>query len=146
MKKFLFIFALLFFLVGTAQAQQINVWYAVEKGNWKTVQWDAVTQLSDGDPLPAPSVATLGYNIYAKNVVTGTIVPIATNIQGTSQEVALPSRGSYIAGVEPQLLYVGTSEPSKGTVSWSEAPEVCQNAQTFGYRFQTAPKSVGGLR
>ena len=149
MKKppFVLVLALILLIPTFVSAQQIVNWYPVEKTSWGTVAWDAVTQLSDGDPLPAPTVATLGYNIYAKNVVTLAIIPIATNIPGLEQLIALPSRGSYIVGVEAQLLYVGDTVPSKSsTISWSEVPAVCLNAATFGFKFQTGPKPSIGLR
>jgi hypothetical protein len=148
-KKILFVLVFTLFLFPTivVSAQQIVTWYPVEKTSWGVVAWDAVTQLVDGDPLPAPTIATLGYNIYAKNVVTSVIVPIATNILLTERQIVLPSRGSYIVGVEAQLIYVGDTQPSlSSSISWSEVPAVCLNAATFGFKFQTGPKSTGGLR
>jgi hypothetical protein len=149
MRKLLLVLVLTLFLFPSVavSAQQIVTWYPVEKTSWGVVAWDAVTQLVDGDPLPAPTIATLGYNIYAKNVVTSVIVPIATNIPLTERQIVLPSRGSYIVGVEAQLIYVGDSVPSlSSSISWSEVPAVCLNAATFGFKFQTGPKSTGGLR
>ena len=70
--------ALLALTAAMAQAQTINVWYSVEKGQWKTVAWDAVTQLTDGDPLPDPADAVLSYNIYVKNFNTQSIISIAS--------------------------------------------------------------------
>jgi hypothetical protein len=149
MKKLMFLLALslLFTLPSSLLAQQIVTWYPVEKTSWGVVAWDAVTQLADGDPLPAPAIATLGYNVYAKNVVTNAIIPIATNIPGTERQIVLPSRGSYVVGIEAQLIYVGDTQPSvSSSISWSEVPAVCLNAATFGFKFQTGPKPSVGLR
>lgn len=149
MKRLLLVLVFVLSLLSSTMtsAQQIVTWYPVEKSNWGVVAWDAVTQLVDGDPLPAPAVATVGYNVYAKNVVTSAIVPIATNILTTERQIVLPSRGSYIVGIEAQLIYAGDTLPSlSSSISWSEVPAVCLNAATFGFKFQTGPKSTGGLR
>lgn len=148
MKKFLLVTAVILVLsmLSTAQAQTINVWVPVVKGQWKTVAWDAVTQLTDLDPIPDPADAALSYNVYAKNMNTQTVISIATGITVLSQEIVLPKRGRYLAGVEAQLLYTGETEPSKSAISWSDNATVCQAGQTFGLKFQTGPKDATGLR
>jgi hypothetical protein len=150
MKKLLWLLPVVWLVVAllcvNAQAQTINVWYSVEKGQWKTVAWDAVTQLTDGDPLPDPADAVLSYNIYAKNFNTQTVIPIASGISGLEQEIVLPKRARYLAGVEANLLYAGETVPIKSAISWSQDAAVCQGGQTFGMKFQTGPKGAGGLR
>ena len=147
MKKLFLALLLSICFSSVVQAQTNITWYPVDKTNWGIVAWDPVTQLIDGDPLPAPTIAALGYNVYAKNVITSVVIPIASNITATQQQIALPSRGSYIVGVEAQLLYAGDSVASgQSEISWSEVPAVCKDAKTFGFKFQTGPKPVGGMR
>lgn len=149
MKKLTLLASIVFILALSSStfAAQVATWHSVDKNNWGTVAWDAVTKLADGDPLPEPAVATVGYNVYAKNVVTNAQVTIATNLPGVERQIVLPSRGSYIVGVQAQLLYVGDSQPSlSSTIAWTEEPSACQNGATFGFRFQTGPMGTGGLR
>jgi hypothetical protein len=148
-RKGVLIFIMVWAIVSLAAlswAQTINVWYSVEKGQWKTVSWSAVTQLTDGDPLPDPADATLTYNVYAKNFNTQAVIPIASGVVGLEQEIILPKRARYLAGVEANLLYAGETVPIKSTISWSQDATVCQGGQTFGMKFQTGPKGAGNLR
>jgi len=138
---------LLALVIGTAHAQTPpSVWYVVEKGQWKTLGWDPVTQLTDNDPLPPATEATLSYNISVKSFKTGAVIPIASGITTTSLEIVLPQRGKYIAGVSAQLLYAGETIPKVSLISWSENPTVCLDGKTFGLQFQTGTKDPKGLK
>lgn len=133
-------------LAPAAYGQTINTWYDTGKGNWKSLAWDPVTALADGDPLPDPADAALSYNIYVKNVNTQAVIPIASGITALSQEIILPKRARYLAGVEASVLYTGESTPSKSTISWSSDSTVCAGGQTFGLKFQTGPRDPKTLR
>jgi len=123
-----------------------SVWYVVEKGQWKTLGWDAVTQLTDNDPLPPATEATLSYNVSVKSFKTGVIIPIGSGITATSLEIVLPQRGKYITGVSAQLLYAGETIPIVSAISWSEDPTVCLDGKTFGLQFQTGAKGPKQLK
>ena len=123
-----------------------SVWYVVEKGQWKTLGWDAVTQLADNDPLPPATEATLSYNVSVKSFKTGAIIAIGSGITTTSLEIVLPQRGKYIAGVSAQLLYAGETVPIVSAISWSEDPTVCLDGKTFGLQFQTGAKGPKQLK
>jgi len=123
-----------------------SVWYVVEKGQWKTLGWDAVTQLTDNDPLPPATEATLSYNVSVKSFKTGAIIAIGSGITTTSLEIVLPQRGKYIAGVSAQLLYAGETVPIVSAISWSEDPTVCLDGKTFGLQFQTGAKGPKQLK
>ncbi len=129
-----------------AGAQTVNTWYPVEKTSWKTLAWDAVTALNDGDPLPDPADAVLTYNIYIKNVNTSVVLMIASGITALQQEIVLPKRARYLIGVEAALLYTGETAPMKSPQSWSDNAAVVQGGATFGLRFQTGPKEPKELR
>jgi hypothetical protein len=123
-----------------------SVWYVVEKGQWKTLGWDAVTQLTDGDPIPPVAEAILSYNVYVKSFKTGSVISIGSGITATSLEIVLPQRGKYLTGVNAQLLYAGETIPKVSLISWSENPTVCLDGKTFGLQFQTGTKDPKGLK
>lgn len=132
--------------IAPAQAQTVNTWIDTGKGNWKSLAWDPVIALTDGDPLPDPADASLSYNIYVKNVNTQAVISIATGVTALSQEIILPKRARYLAGVEASLLYTGETTPSKSPISWSNDSAVCAGGQTFGLKFQTGPRDPKTLR
>ncbi|OGP46230.1 MAG: hypothetical protein A3K30_03940 [Deltaproteobacteria bacterium RBG_13_51_10] len=147
MKKMVLGLVLLMILavVSLASAQTVNVWYPVEKAQWKIMAWDAPL-LTDGDPLPDPADAALSYNIYVKNANTQAVILIGTGITALQQEIVLPKRARYFAGVEANLLYTGETVPMKSPIAWSTDSVVCKDGQTFGLRFQTGPKEPKELR
>lgn len=138
--------ALFFIVYGFGYAQTVNTWYSVEKGEWKTVAWDAPVTLVDGDPLPDLADASLTYSLFIKNTNTQTIIKIGSGISTLLQEIALPKRGKYFVGVQADLLYVGETIPKSSIVTWSDNAVLCQGGQTFGLKFQTAPQGPKGLR
>jgi hypothetical protein len=141
------LFAAVLLLTWEAWAQTPpSVWYVVEKGQWKTLGWDAVTQLTDGDPIPPVAEAILSYNVYVKSFKTGSVISIGSGITATSLEIVLPQRGKYLTGVNAQLLYAGETIPKVSLISWSENPTVCLDGKTFGLQFQTGTKDPKGLK
>lgn len=145
--RFLGLLTLMSILTAPASFAQTSVtWYPVEKGQWKTMAWDAVTTLSDNDPLPDPADAALSYNVLIKNKNTGLVIPIASGITTTQLSMVLPKRGSYFGGVQTTLLYTGETVPSLSAIAWSDMAASCQGGVTFGFRFQTAPKDPKALR
>ena len=153
MKKLLWLIPLVWAVVlllcwQTPASAQIapSVWYVVEKGQWKTLGWDAVTQLTDGDPIPPVAEAILSYNVYVKSFKTGSVISIGSGITATSLEIVLPQRGKYLTGVNAQLLYAGETIPKVSLISWSENPTVCLDGKTFGLQFQTGTKDPKGLK
>lgn len=139
-------FGLVHLIIPLSSFGQTPTWYPVEKGQWKTMAWDAVTALADGDPIPDPADATLTYNVYVKNKVTNAIIPIASGVTGTSLEMILPKRGDYFGGAEANLLYTGATTAMKSPISWSDTAASCQGGVTFGFRFQTKPGGPQKLR
>ncbi|MGB2828564.1 MAG: hypothetical protein WBC50_10290 [Dehalococcoidales bacterium] len=137
MKTFLVIIGILFFFSGIAYGQ---TWYTA---NQVTVQWDAVTELSNGDPVPAGDI--IRYKVWLKNAVTGGEPVELAEIAELEYTITLNTEGKYFAGVSA-LRY--TSENillNESTISWSDVAE-CTAEGPFGIQYFLPLKLPGGLR
>lgn len=122
--------------------------------NWKvanqfTVDWNPVTNLKDGTPLPETS--TVQYRCYLANAITDpdkanpSEVGVATEANYT---VTLNVEGQYYFGVRSERmedLGNGPEVVSVSTISWSDDSNVVENGQTWGLRHFFPPAMPSGL-
>ena len=138
MKTFLAIIGILFFFSGVAYGQ---TWHTA---NQVTVAWDAVIQLSNGDPIPASDIVK--YKVWLKNAMTGGDPTELDEIAGLEYTITLNTEGKYFIGVSA-LRY--TSEDillNESTISWSDVAECTTIEGPFGIQYFLTLKSPSGLR
>lgn len=116
---------------------EAQTWYPT---NQATVGWDAVTQLADGNPLPADT--TIKYAVYRAAPDRGNQVLLADNIDGTEYVVTLSAEGQYLVGVQAIRLVAGV-EVARSTIAWSDDPQAAQ--VPFGLVYFVPPQAVTGL-
>lgn len=110
--------------------------------NQKTMEWDAVTTLTDGSPLPAGS--TIKYICYIKTVSNSTPVQVgASDIPRFTYTFTVEDK--YFLGVKSQRLISG-AVVTESPISWSNDPLYAQGGTIFGVSFYYLPASPGGLR
>lgn len=142
MKKMWAILVILVFMAtGLALAQ---TWHTA---NQATVEWDAVTTLDNGDPVPAGD--TIEYTVYLSNAITDpnklNPAEIAT-ITDTSQVITLVDEGSYFVGVKATRKIADGTNVGESAVAWSDDPQYVQAGETFGLRYFLPPAAIGNLR
>lgn len=137
MKRWIIVLLL---LLTPAIAFAVDNWHTA---NQITVAWDAVTQLSDGSPVPPTS--TINYKIYIRP--DGAASPITEIASGTATQatITLVAEGKYVAGIKAVRIESGETI-SESAISWSDDPIVVSAAGTFGVIYFRAPKVPGGLR
>jgi hypothetical protein len=148
MKKMLFkvvalVMVLMFFSVQTAMAID---WVTA---NQATIQWDAVTADSDGDPLPAGTHVAykVGYTSQTTpDKANLTVVETTTLLEST---ITFAVKGKYIVGVQALHIEDGTGEQlAESVFAWSDVPADCTDTDgdgtgnDFGIRFFAALPST----
>lgn len=143
MKRFLIVLFLIFSLVigGIALAQ---TWHTA---NQATVEWDAVTTIDNGDPLPPTD--TIEYVVYLANAITDPNKDNPAEIArttNTNQLITLNVEGQYFVGVKAIRKIADGTEVGESVVAWSDDPQYVQNGETFGLRYFLPPSAPGNLR
>ena len=109
------------------------------------IRWDAVTEYSDGTPLPSGSIVQ--YRIYEVGSADPKTAAVDKGVVSlTEATVLLTTEGWYFYGVSAERMIDG-AVASASSVSWSDNPDVCL-ADTFGFEmFQpiAAPKNLRGV-
>ncbi len=129
------------FVSGIALAQ---TWHTA---NQATVEWDAVTTINGGDPLP-PTDSIL-YVVYLANAITDPNKDNPTEIAritDTSELITLNVEGSYFVGVKAIRKIADGTEVGESVVAWSDLPQYCLNGETFGLRYFLAPDAIKNMR
>lgn len=140
-KRWIMVAVLVLLMTGIAFAQ---TWHTT---NQATVEWDAVTTIDNGDPLPAGD--TIEYVVYLANAITD---PNKTNpaevatITGTSQLITLTAEGSYFVGVKAVRKIADGTNVGESAVAWSDDPQYVQGGVTFGLRYFLPPAAIGNMR
>ncbi len=138
MKRFL----LVVLMVVTAMAASCQT---VVYKSQATLQWDAVTVDSGGQPLLPTDVVT--YQVYIYNYTLGVADPqnvaqltyIATT-SGLEQLIVFPSRAVWAAGVRVRLTDAG-GNVSYSTIAWSY---VIADADVVAGPFVYSPSGLPG--
>jgi hypothetical protein len=118
--------------------------------NQATVQWDAITADSDGDPLPAGT--HVEYKVFMANAITDPNHTNPSEVGQTAQTeytITLGVKGSYHVGVKALHIEDGTGEQlAESVFAWSDNPDDCQDTDgdgtgdPFGIRFFAALPST----
>lgn len=139
MKQWLCILSIcLALMVGGVAGAHAQTWKAA---NQYVLQWDPVTTMVDGTPLPAG--ATVRYRIFTKPAPEGqqTEAGIAST---TSFTLTFATEGRYFVGVMAERLVDGTIVATS-TVSWSNVAEVT-GGNPFGIQYYGVPANPKNLR
>jgi hypothetical protein len=144
MKKKLSIFILIIYLlfvsVVFAQPPSPVHWYIVGS----TIQWTAVTTLSDGSPIPLAD--TITYKIYTVKYSLGANSKVLLGTTaGTSYTVNYTGELKFFVGVSCVRQPNGVAETFESEISWSINPGACQGGSTFGLMSFLAPKHTNEL-
>jgi len=116
MKKLTLIIAILA-IVSAGFANAVE-WHTA---NEKTISWDAVTTLTDGNPIPANH--TLKYRIYLANAITDpdkTNAALLVETDQLSYSIVLNTEGKYFAGVQTVRYDENNVEVSISGINWSD--------------------------
>jgi len=141
MKRFFSVIAILLIFTGIAFAQ---TWHTV---NQATVEWDAVTALDNGDPLPAGD--TIEYVVYLANAITDPNKDNPSEIEtitATQSTITLNVEGSYFVGVKAVRKIADGTNVGESEVAWSDDPQFVQGGETFGLRYFLPPAAPGNMR
>jgi len=118
--------------------------YAVdywESANSRTIGWDAVTSLSNGNPIPEGDV--IEYVIYTANEDKTNIAEMGKTTD-TTFVVTLSEEGRKIVGVKT-VRKRGEEILSESEVAWSDDPQYVSTAGTFGLKYFISPGEVRNL-
>lgn len=112
----MFLLALSIVCVNGADALQ---WHTA---NQTTIQWDAVTELSNGSPIPAGN--EIRYNVYMANAITdagkeSAVLITPEPIIETQYVVTLGVEGKYLVGVSAVRLDNGEIV-DESAINWSD--------------------------
>jgi hypothetical protein len=131
------------FIIAAIIAIPVIVWaQSWFPANQKTMQWDAVTTLEGGAPLPSGS--TVKYVCYTKTPTVPT--PVQVGVSDIPQfTFTFTVEGKYYLGVRSQRIEAG-AVISESAISWSNDPLFAQAGNTFGIVFYYNPAAPGGLR
>jgi len=122
---------------STAFAQ--DVWHETDQ---ITIEWDPVTMLDDGQPVPAED--TINYTIHLKEEGSGAEFVVESKVTGTSYLLTLPGEGQYRVGIQAARLFAAYT--AYADISWSDDGTVTADGQPFGIIRVRLPAKAVGLR
>jgi len=140
MKKLLLALMLCGLLVLPGWASAVT-YYAPDQA---TIAWDAVTTLSDGNPIPAGDV--VAYKVYLSHDGI-TIVGEPVEVTATQYTITFPAgEAIWFAGVSAVRIPQGTDIKSESSIIWSNSTDATMvPGGPFGWRTYLGPASVTGL-
>ena len=130
------------FMFLSFQAWAADTWYPA---NARLVQWNAVTQLSNGDPVPAGDIVEYEVLTVVEGQDKSTAVSIAV-ISETQYTIVFLQEGRYRIGITALRTPQGETESLASEISWSDDIDVCFNSETFGIKFYMLLQKVSGMR
>ena len=134
MKKLSVMIAVIFLLAASAYAM---TWHVSNQWN---VKWDAVTQDSEGNPIPAENIE---YSIiYALEDKADT--QEAWRGPETQATITLDIQGQYLLGVIAHRMHEG-EEVTKSDVAWSDDIASVGPAGIWGIMRFLPPQKVSGF-
>ncbi len=141
MKKLILAITVFLLLVGTAYADD---WYSA---NQATVRWDAVTTLTNGDPVPEGDLVT--YTLYTKSVQTGVETEVDTGVSAIEYVFTFTNEGDYHVGIKAVRTVPAVGELPERTfeseIGWSSDPLIAKDGNTFGVSYYVPLSRVAGL-
>ena len=109
MKKIWIVFVVLL-LCTTVVTAQVTHWT-----NQATVEWDAVTTLADGTPIPVGDI--IAYRVYTRAGSTETLVG---EVSTTSYTFTFADEGIYTVGVQTVRYPVSGDPEIVSEINWSD--------------------------
>jgi len=125
--------------VAVSMAQ---VWHPL---NQATVAWDAVTELSNGDPVP--EIDTVFYRTYMKGADDNPpMTLVADNIAVAQYTFTISTEGRFLVAVQAVRWIGGDSELEYTSyLAWSDNPDACADGNTFGLDSYLGPMMPDGI-
>lgn len=111
--------------------------------NQVTLAWDAVTEMQNGDPIPATD--KVKYKVYIKNASTGGPGVELGEVTALEYTITLNTEGSYFLGAKALRYSSADLLLSESIICWSDVPECAADGKPFGVRYWLPPASVSGL-
>lgn len=122
-----------------------DVFYPTNQG---TLEWDAVTTMTNG--LPVPATDAMAYNVFIKNEATAVETKAnATDIVTPTYTITFANEGKYRVGIQAvRIIKTGGVETGRSVsaIAWSSDPLAVSAGQTFGFEFYTPPKAPINMR
>lgn len=145
MKEFFIItiIVLLTFIASIFSFAEEPMWYTA---NEKTVEWDAVTETVDGDPIPADQ--TVKYFVYLVNAITDPNKTELIRVGSTktlSKTITLDTVGRFFVGVKAVTMS-GEDIVGESVVAWSDDSQYVSEDGIFGLQCFSSPTAVKRLR
>ena len=114
--------------------------------NQITIEWDAVTTLDNGDPIPAGD--QIVYDVFVYNFKGSAMTQVVTDGLLTSVTITFNIEGRYSAGVRvKRIVDAGTPDEEilESPVNWSNVNGV-YTPNPFGLRYFINPSMPINLR
>ena len=115
--------------------------------NSSVISWDAVTAMSNGDPIPDTDI--IEYVVYLSNAITdpdkSNPIEIGT-IDALEYTVTLNVEGKFFVGLRTLRKDAGGTLLGESIIGWSDDPTIVSDGHTFGIRHFLPPMVPTGLR
>lgn len=114
--------------------------------NEATVAWDAVTTLTNGDPIPAGDIVE--YRVYVAEPGKKDEKVKLGETELLEFQVGAPGEGQWFAGVQAvryRLIGEDVKELGVSVIAWSDIPEFTDN-NPFGIEFYFKPETTFNIR
>lgn len=141
MKKFLITLISFIMLTIPSYAE----WHSA---NQITLSWDAVTMLTDGQPIPEEN--TILYKAYIKEARTGAMEEVGPEIAELTCLITFTEEGDYYLGVSAiRIIPASGGIPEirfESTISWTDEPANTAKNEVLGASYYIPTSNAGGLR
>jgi hypothetical protein len=137
--KYLLSVLIVLFLTVSAYALD---WHTA---NQSTIEWDAPTALSNGEPIPSDN--TLNYVVYLADddINKSNAVEIGETTE-TTYTLTLNTEGKFYAGVKAQRMDGEGTILNESVIAWSDEELYVVDNMTFGLQYFFATNPISGLR
>ena len=112
--------------------------------NQVTVEWDAVTTDTNGNPLPAAEIRYTSVYVNSLDTAKANPVTVGTTTE-TTQVFTFQGEGQFILGVRAERVKDGILVAT-GAYAWSDNAANVKDGKTFGVSRYAAPATAGGIR
>lgn len=125
-------------ILGLATGAQAITWHTA---NQATVGWDAPTTYENGNAIPTGTA--LEYEVFTATLADKSDKELVQRVSTVSAVLSFINEGNHLAGVRAVRTVSGTDLPSG--IAWSDNPDVCKDAETFGISFYLIPDLPNNL-
>ena len=129
----------------TSSSAWAQTWHT---GRQNTLAWDAVTETTEGDPIPSEE---LTYEVLVSHPSKAVPTQISPELSALEYTILLPFGGRLYAGVRAVRRYTedGEAKVARSAIAWSDDPVYVQDEITFGLFWITTTVGasvLGGAR